>query len=383
MFPLRKFVAPEIVFGLGALELAGQAVTNLGGVRALVVSDPGVVAAGWLEPVLASLTAAGVQCEVYTDVSPNPRAEQAMAGAERFQSAGCDALVALGGGSPMDCAKGIGIVAANRRPVLEFEGVDEIAEPMPPMVCIPTTSGSSADVSQFAIITDADALRKVAIVSKAVVPDISLVDPRTLSTMDPYLTACTALDALTHAIEACVSLGASPLTDLHALEAIKLITSRLGAALADPDALDLRADLMLGSLQAGLAFSNASLGAVHAMAHSLGGRLDLAHGECNALLLEHVVTFNFSEAPEAYARVAEALGLGDASRPARSTCAAIFDHLRALREAVGVRGALGPRGVCAADVPALAKTAMRDACLVTNPRRPNQRDLEVLFEEAL
>ncbi|MCB9649074.1 MAG: iron-containing alcohol dehydrogenase [Deltaproteobacteria bacterium] len=379
---LRKFVAPEIVFGANALDLAGQAVLNLGGLKALVVSDPGVVEAGWTDRVLASLDAAGVEHELFTAVTPNPRAEEVALGAERYRAAGCDALVAVGGGSPMDCAKGIGIVAANRRPVLEFEGVDEVAEPMPPMVCVPTTCGSSADVSQFAIITHRAEQRKIAIVSKAVVPDVSLVDPRCLSTMSRYLAACTALDTLTHAIEALVSLGASALTNLHAMKAIGLLGQRLQEALRGPELTRLD-DLMFASLQAGLAFSNASLGAVHAVAHSLGGKLDLPHGECNALLLEHVVDFNFDAAEDGYRAVAETLGLEVRGQSSARVRSALVGYLRELREALGVSGALEARGVKASDVRDLAATAMRDACLVTNPRRPTPRDLEVVLELAL
>jgi alcohol dehydrogenase len=382
VFPLRKFVAPEVVFGAGALTLAGQAVANLGGLKALVVSDPGVEAAGWVAPVRSSLEAAGIRTALFTAVTPNPRATEVAAGAEVYRATGCDALVAVGGGSAIDCAKGIGIVAANARPVLSFEGIDQVAEPMPPMVCVPTTSGSSADVSQFAIISDLPAQRKVAIVSKAVVPDVALVDPRCLSTMSPYLAACTALDALTHAIEAYVSVGASALTDLHAREAIRLISQHLQDALQGPELGHLDV-LMFASLQAGLAFSNASLGAVHALAHSLGGRLDLPHGECNALLLEHVVAYNFASAEGAYRGVAEAMGIDARGRTTRELQDALVARLQALREAVAVRGALGARGVRRADVVELAASATRDACLVTNPRPASRRDLEVLLEEAL
>ncbi|MBE0598400.1 MAG: iron-containing alcohol dehydrogenase [Desulfuromonadales bacterium] len=380
---LRKFLAPEFVFGVGSRHLVGRQARNLGGRKALVVTDPGVVAAGWTREVCASLEEAGIVYEVFAAVSPNPRAAEVMAGAEIFHATGCDFLVAVGGGSPIDCAKGIGVVSTGQRHILEFQGVDEVREAMPPLICIPTTAGTGADVSQFAIIADPAERVKVAIVSAAVVPNLSLVDPQTLTSMDPYLTACTGLDALTHGIEAFVSSAHSPMTDLHALEAIRLVATHLETAVREPTNQEVRSQLMLGSLHAGLAFSNAILGATHAMAHSLGGYLDLAHGECNALLLDHVAEFNFSAAPERFERIGEALGLDLRGLNAGQRRRAILGRLRGLKQAVGLGRHLRELGVSLGDVGSLSRKALRDACLVTNPRRAGRRDLEVIYEEAL
>jgi alcohol dehydrogenase len=381
---LRKYVAPEFVFGEGALELVGQYARNLGATRVVLVTDPGVIAAGWVSPVVASLGAAAVESAIYSNVTPNPRAEEVMAGAELYHREGCDGIVAVGGGSAIDCAKGIGtVVVEKNRHVLEFEGVDRVSAPMPPTVCIPTTAGTSADVSQFAIIADLHTKRKVAIISKALVPDISLIDPRTLATIDRYLAACTAIDALVHAIEAFVSSGQSPITDTHALEAIRLVYSAMSSLSSGQADFETRRRLMLGSLQAGLAFSNASLGAVHAMAHSLGGALDLPHGECNSILLEHVIEFNFSAAPERYAQIASAMLLPITGVPARRVKKELLTAVRAIKQTLGINATLGQRGVHRSDVRNLAAGAMRDPCLVTNPRIPNQRDLETVYEQAL
>lgn len=283
----------------------------------------------------------------------------------------------------MDCAKGIGIVTSNRHNILEFEGIDRVPVPMPPLVCIPTTAGSSADVSQFAIITSECEKVKISIVSKAVVPDLALIDPITLLTMPSDLTACTALDALTHGIEAYVSVAHSPVTDLHALEAIRLISSNLLGAMRNLDNVEIRTRLMLGSLHAGIAFSNASLGAVHAMAHSLGGLLDKAHGECNAILLERVTAFNFESAAARYREIGEAMGLKLTGMSHREQKARILRNMRDLRMEAGVNRSLGELGVLKEDIPALAGKALKDICMVTNPRRPSRRDVEVIYEEAL
>jgi alcohol dehydrogenase class IV len=382
--PLRKFVIPEIVYGVGAIDLVGQYARIYGARNVLVVTDPGVIAAGWAARVAASLDAAGIRHETFSSVSPNPRAEEVMAGAAFYRASACDVLVAVGGGSPMDCAKGIGIVGTSGRHILEFEGVDQVSTPMPPLVCVPTTAGTSADVSQFAIVTDRQARVKVAIISKAVVPDTAILDPEALTTMDPYLAACTGMDALVHAIEAYVSNANSPLTDLQALDAVRLVGENLLGSIRVPGSLAYREKMMLGSLEAGFAFSNASLGAVHAMAHSLGGLLDLPHGECNALLLEHVVRFNFESAEARYRNVAAALGIGEAQAADAEACrSALCGRIRDLRISAGIKGALAERGVSAGDIPDLAANAMRDACMVTNPRVPGQRDIEEIYEEAI
>jgi alcohol dehydrogenase class IV len=266
---------------------------------------------------------------------------------------------------------------------LELEGVDKVAEPMPPVICVPTTGGTSADVSQFVIVNDLELRTKVAIISKSVVPDVSLVDPETLTTMDPFLTACTGMDALVHAVEAYVSNAHSPLTDVHALQAIRLIYPNLTACLRDPKDVALRGPVMLGSLEAGLAFSNASLGAVHAMAHSLGGYLDLPHGECNAMLLHHVAAFNFPSASERYEQIGAAMGLDMRGMKKSQKRVTVLAAIQRLRDKTGVGATLGSRGVKKGDVADLAKHALLDACLVTNPRRPDRRDLEVIYEEAL
>jgi len=378
---LRKFVAPELVFGLGARFLAGRYAKNFGAKKILVVSDPGIIAAGWLDGILKILEGEELQFEIYSNISPNPKEKEVIEGAKLYKEEECNAIVAIGGGSTIDCAKGIGIVSSNNKNILEFEGVDRVSNPIPPLICIPTT-GSSADVSQFAIIEDQKRKVKIAIISKAVVPDIALIDPITTTTMDEYLTVCTGLDALTHAIEAYVSNASSPITDLHALNAIRLISSNLLKTIDNPDDLGLRGNMMLGSLEAGLAFSNASLGAIHAMAHSLGGFLDLPHGECNAILLDHVIDFNFSEEPVRYQYIGEMMGIDFCGMAEDDKKAAIIQELTYLKESVGINSTLKQIGVKESDIPQLSRNAMEDPCIVTNPRRPKQEDIEEIFRNA-
>ena len=381
-FELRKFVAPEFVFGFDARKLAGRYAKNFGARKVLVVTDAGVKAAGWTDDVIGYLRSEGIEYAVFDAVTSNPKVAEVESGADFYRREGCNAIVAVGGGSPMDCAKGIGIVCANQKSIVVFEGVDQVEFPIPPLICIPTTAGSSADVSQFAIITDTLKRSKFAIISKMVVPDVALIDPLTTTTMDSALTASTGVDALCHAIEAFVSTAHSPITDLHSLQAIALITSSLVRTIHKPDDVLLRGRMMLASLEAGLAFSNASLGAVHAMAHSLGGFLDCAHGECNAILLSHVIAFNFEFAQDRYIEIGRAMGLESGGVPPQKALAALRAELARLTRAAGSSCSLSQLGVSLDDIPGLAERALSDPCIFTNPRQPTLKELEAIYEQA-
>lgn len=380
---LRRFVAPEFMFGIGARFQAGKYARTLGATRVLLVSDPGVMAAGWTKDVENALRVEGVESSIFHALTPNPKDHEVMLGAKTYHETNCQAIVAVGGGSVIDCAKGISIVVENGRDISVYEGVDRVPRPGPPLICIPTTAGTAADVSQFAIISIPARRVKIAVITKAIVPDVSLIDPETTTTMDPFLTACTGMDSLTHAVEAFVSNAHSPITDLHALRAIELIAANVETVAADLLNLEARESMMLGCLEAGLAFSNASLGAVHAMAHSLGGCFDLPHGECNAIILDHVLEYNFAAAGEKYKDIVKALGLEAGTRSPKELKDAIVAEIRRLRTEVGITRVLGEMGVHRTDVPELARNALHDPCILTNPRTTNQRDIEVIYEEAL
>jgi len=380
---IRKFVCPEIVFGNGAIETVANYAKNLALQNVLLVTDPGIVAAGWVEQVIDQLQVADIGFVVFEDVSPNPRMEEVMLGASTYIENECDGIIALGGGSPMDCAKGIGIVCSNGSHIRDFEGVDKVGIPMPPLICVPTTSGSSADVSQFAIITDTERKVKMAIISKAVVPDVAIIDPITLTTMDSYLSACTGIDALVHGIESYVSNAHSCITDPNALRAISRVSQNLEKAIQDPKNLEYRHEMMLGSMEAGLAFSNASLGMVHANAHSLGGLLDLAHGECNALLLDHVVRFNFDSVPNRYRDITRVVTQKEPSQIDGKCCDELTSFIVRLKESVGIFKGLAARGVETSHIRNLATFAYQDACIYTNPKKPAVEEIESVFRAAM
>jgi alcohol dehydrogenase class IV len=377
-FELRKFVAPEFVFGSGARFLLGRYLKNFEAKKVFLVTDPGIVSSGWLDEIIGALESEDYEYEIYSNIKSNPRTEEVMEGARVYESKRCDVIVALGGGSPMDCAKGIGIVTSNKKHINEFEGVDKVSMPSPPLICIPTTAGSSADVSQFAIISDRVRKVKMAIISKKLVPDVALIDPVTTRTLNRYMTVCTAFDILSHAMEAYVSNASSPITDIHSIEAINLFSSNIIPCINDLDNIQFRGNLMLASLHAGLAFSNASLGLVHAMAHSLGGLKDLPHGECNAILLEHVVDFNFSSEPGRYLKIAKTLGFNDLNDKY-----GLINGIVNLKIETGVNRTLKEIGVEEKDIPELAQRAMQDPCIATNPVIPKKIDVEEIFKNAL
>ncbi len=376
LLELRKFVAPEFVFGAGAAELSGRYCHNLGLNHVLLVTDEGVRQTGMVDEVLAHLRKAGISADVFDKVSANPRDFEVMEGVKVFADTGADGIVALGGGSPMDCAKCIGVVASNGGHILDYTGVDRVPIPSPPLVCLPTTSGTAAELSQFAIINNTTTRVKEAIISKTVIPDAALVDPQMTVSMPDYLTACTGLDALTHAIEAWCSNARSHITSENAIVAIQLVGESLRQALDHPGNQEWRARMLLASVYAGLAFSNASLGLVHAMAHALGGLLDLPHGECNALLLEHVIDFNRPaiEARMDYLR-SRVPWLEEGTGSSVDKAIASIHHLR---KDVGVDRSLSE--LERDFLPRLAGAALADPCLVTNPRNPQQEDVIQLYE---
>jgi len=378
---LRKFLAPEIVYGSGALGLAGRHALNLGANKVLIVSDPGVAEHGWTHEVEKSLEEFSLPFVTFLGVTPNPKDYEVMKGVELYRNECCDLIIAVGGGSPMDCAKGIGAVATNNGHITDYEGVDEIDNPAPPLIFIPTTAGTSADVSQFAIITDTSRKVKIAIVSKMAIPDIALVDPMTTVSMPPNLTAETGMDALCHAFEAFVSTAASPLTDMAATSAIRLIFENLHEAYSNPLDLKARDNMMMASLMAGLAFSNASLGLVHAMAHSLGGLQNLPHGECNALLLEKVIDFNYPAASYKYDQLAEPMGIQFTHSDPLYRSSLISEKVAELRKKVGIVQTLSEKGVSSEDLHQLANFAQQDACLATNPRESTPEIIESIYRK--
>jgi len=381
--PLVKFHAPEVVFGLGSLGEAGFSAARLGARRPMVVTDPGVIEAGWCDELLGHLAGSRLTPVVWSDVTPNPKDHEIHAAYERYVEEGCDVLIALGGGSCIDAAKGVAILSGNGGQILDYGGVDLVAKPIPPLLMIPSTSGTGADVSQFCIVTDTARSVKITIMGRALVPDISITDPRLLVTMPEWLNAATGLDALTHGIESFVSLAHNPLADIHALNAVGLVCQNLRTTILRPTEEGARSKMAQASLNAGLAFTNAILGATHAMSHQVGGMLDLPHGVVNGVLLPHVIRFNGAELPERFVPIAQAMGLDVVGAPPDEAVERVAEAVRALGDEVGVPRGLGALGVRAEDIPRLSELTLSDACLTTNPRQTSVEDVMAMFRAAL
>jgi 1,3-propanediol dehydrogenase len=372
---VSKFVIPEVIFGIGTLAEVGGAVRRVGGHRPMLVSDPGVLAAGWVDRALPHLADVRVQSRLWHGLTPNPKDFEVEAAFENYRANGCDALLAIGGGSCIDVAKAVAILSGNGGHILDYEGIDRATRPIPPMVMVPTTGGSGADVSQFCVVTDTERQLKATIGGRALVPEISLTDPELLTTMPPELTAHTGLDALSHAIESCVSEACDFLSKGHAVAAIEAIATYLPRAVQDPLDLDAREAIARASLQAGLAFTNALLGATHAIAHQIGGALDLPHGLLNAILMPHVMRFNAETHASRYVDVARAMGVAvDDLSPAAAAEAAIA-RVEALARSLDIPSGLRALGVDQAEFGRFGANALLDAYITTNPRPVTEDDV--------
>jgi alcohol dehydrogenase class IV len=380
---LLKFHAPEIVFGPGSLAEAGFAAERLGAHRPFVVTDPGLMATGWVDELLGHLSERGLVPTLWHEVTPNPKDHEVAAGFQKYAESGCDVIVAIGGGSCIDAGKGVAVLSGNGGSILDYAGVDQFANPIPPLLMIPSTAGTGADVSQFCVITDTVQSIKATLIGRALVPDISITDPRLLATMPTWLAAATGLDALTHGIEAFVSLGHNSLTDGHALNAVRLVAGNLCRSVSRPNEPELQQRMAQASLEAGLAFTNAILGATHAMSHQVGGLLDAPHGVVNGVLLPHVIRYNAATAPDRFIPLALAAGLNVQGMPAREAAHMLADYVRSLADEVGIPRGLRHLGVGEEDIGHLAMSTLGDACLSTNPRSADRRDVEALFLAAL
>lgn len=379
---VAKFLVPDVIFGAGVLSQVGQAARRQGGVHVLVVSDPGVAEAGWTGEVLRHLADAGVAAELFDGLTPNPKDHEVTAGCAAYTGSGCDVLVAVGGGSSIDAAKAIAVLATAGGAIARYAGVGKVTGPLPPMVMVPTTGGSGSDVSQFCVVTDTSRKLKVTIGARSLVPDISVTDPRALTTVPDDITAYTAIDVLSHAIESYLSKAASFLTDDHALSAIRGVCEHLLPALERPAAVGPREGLARASLRAGMAFSNALLGATHAISHQIGGLTDLPHGLLNAILLPHVMEFNATVAADRLADVAGAMGLRTGLMTSHEAADAVIQTVRAFGGKAGLPATLRELGVDSGQLAEVARNALGDAYIVTNPRQVSEADALAICQAA-
>lgn len=379
-----KFFIPSVnVLGKGAVDDAIGDIKTLGFKRALIVTDKPLVNIGLVGEVAEKLGQNGITSTVFDGVQPNPTVGNVEAGLALLKANQCDFVISLGGGSPHDCAKGIALVATNGGSIKDYEGLDKSTKPQLPLVAINTTAGTASEMTRFCIITDEARHIKMAIVDKHTTPILSVNDPELMLKKPASLTAATGMDALTHAVEAYVSIAANPITDACAIKAIELIQGNLVNAVKQGQDIEAREQMAYAQFLAGMAFNNASLGYVHAMAHQLGGFYDLPHGVCNALLLPHVQEYNAKVVPDRLKDIAKAMGVDVANMTDEQGAAAAIAAIKALSVAVNIPENLTLLGVKAEDIPTLAENALKDACGFTNPKQATHEEICQIFTNAL
>jgi alcohol dehydrogenase len=377
------FIPTVNLMGAGCLKDATDSIQSQGFKKGLIVTDKILSQIGMVKQVQDLLSERDVETVVFDGTQPNPTISNVNDGLTLLTDNDCDFVISLGGGSPHDCAKGIALVASNGGKIADYEGVDQSAKPMLPLIAINTTAGTASEMTRFCIITDEDRHIKMAIVDKHTTPLISVNDPELMLAKPASLTAATGMDALTHAVEAYVSIAATPITDAVAIKAIELIQAHLRAAVENGDDIEAREQMAYAQFMAGMAFNNASLGYVHAMAHQLGGFYDLPHGVCNAILLPHVQRYNAQVCPERLRDVAKAMGVDVEGMTAEQGANAAIDAIVALAKDVGIPAGIKELGAKSDDIPTLADNALKDACGFTNPKQATHEEISAIFEAAM
>jgi len=377
------FIPTVNLMGVGASKELGKQIKALGGKTVLIVTTSDLAKLDITEGIKAAVEAAGAKAIVYDGAQPNPTVDNVDKGLKVYKDKKCDMIISLGGGSSHDCGKGVGILATNGGNIRDYEGVDQMTKAMPPFIAINTTSGTGSEMTRFCIITNPDNNVKMAIVDWRTTPNVAINDPVLTVGMPPALTAATGMDALTHAVEAYVSTIATPVTDSAALMAIKLISENLRNAVANGQNMEARDKMSYAEFLAGMAFNNASLGHVHAMAHQLGGFYDLPHGVCNAILLPYVSEFNIIACPQRYADIAVAMGENIEGLSVRDAADKAIAAMRRLSADVGIPAGLKDLDVKEKDFGVMVGNAMKDACGFTNPRVATAVELTEIYRIAM
>ena len=371
----------RLVHGSGTIARIPEFLPD--GVKVLIVTDKGLRKAGIVDLVASVLNDAAVEYAVFDGVLGNPPARCVHAGHRLYEREGCNAIVAVGGGSPMDVAKMIGVVATNGGRIDLYLGAGKVSEDLPPLLCVPTTYGTGSEVTPFAVLTNPRTHSKDPVISWKTVPQVGILDPDLSVALPISLGAPTGVDALTHAIESYVSLMASPISDGIAMTAIELIGENLRRACANDYELDATECMLIASALGGLAFSQTRLGNVHAMSHAVGGHFGTHHGLANAILLPYVMEFNLPARMEKFAAIADALGQETEGLSDHDAAWLAIEQVRQLNDDLGIPSKLGEVGVKANAIRSMTRGAMASGNIAVNPRKTEAEDIEALFSEAI
>ena len=382
----QRFILNEVsYFGAGSRKELPEVISRMNLHKALVCSDKGLIKVGTTKMVTDVLDAAGFPYDIYSEIKPNPTVTNVKQGVEAFKASGADCIIAIGGGSSMDTAKGIGIVANNPEfsDVVSLEGCAPTKHKSVPIIALPTTAGTGAEVTINYVIIDEERQAKMVCVDPNDIPAVAIVDPELMYSLPKGLTAATGMDALTHAIEGYITKGAWVMSDMYELQAIKMIAENLPLAVDEPTNPKGREAMALAQYIAAQAFSNVGLGLVHGMAHPMGSLHDVPHGVANALLLPTIMEFNMPERIEKFGIIAQHMGVDTTGMTPQQAAQAAVDAVKALSIRVGIPQHLSDLGITAADIPALADQALADVCTPGNPRDVTLDDIKALYTKVL
>lgn len=383
---VRRFILNEVsYFGPGAREVLPQEIARLGYKKAFVATDKDLIKFGVADKVLTVLDAAGIPYDVFSDIKPNPTVANVKAGVAAFAASGADFILTIGGGSSMDTAKAVGIITNNPEfaDVVSLEGVADTKKKSVPIIALPTTAGTAAEVTINYVITDEVNEKKMVCVDPNDIPVMAIVDAELMYTLPKSLTAATGLDALTHAIEGLITKGAWEMSDMFELKAIEMIARHLETAVNEPQNAEARDGMAVAQYIAGMAFSNVGLGVVHGMAHPLGAIFDIPHGVANALLLPTIMAYNMPAALDKYVQIAKAMDVYTAGMSREEAAQAAVDAVKDLSVRVGIPQHLSELGIKAEDLDRLATAAAADVCTPGNPREVNKDIILELYKQVL
>lgn len=382
MTTYRKLYQPaNTLIGAGAINDMPHYVQRIQGEKALVVSDEGLVKIGTVKKVLSVLDNAHIEYILFTDVKPNPTVSIVNAAYEAAAKGNCDYIIGIGGGSPLDVAKAVGILITNGGDIRDYAGANKSARPGLPLIAVNTTAGTGSEVTRDYVITDEEKKTKMLMVDEHCIAFLAINDPLLMTGMPPSLTAATGMDALTHAIEAYVCRSHFSYSDGLALEAIRLVAASLKRAVQDGNNVEARTNMCWAEYMAGLAFSNSGLGLVHAMAHQLGGFYNMPHGVANAILLPYVMDYNSSKCKDRFAAIASALGINISNMTCDQASRAAIRFILSLSAAIGIPS-LKSLGFQLKDIMTLSINTTHDAAFPDNPKEAFITDIQDIFLRA-
>ena len=380
----RMILNETSYFGAGSRKVIAEEVAKRGYKKALIVTDKDLIKFGVADQVIAVLKDANIPYEIFDEVKPNPTVKNVKAGIAAFQAAGADFMIAIGGGSSMDTSKAIGIIINTPEfsDVVSLEGVANTKKKSVPVIALPTTAGTAAEVTINYVITDEENVKKMVCVDPNDIPTLAIIDPELMLSMPRGLTASTGMDALTHAIEGLITLGAWEMSDMFETKAIEMIAKWLPKAVENPSDIEARDGMAAAQYIAGMAFSNVGLGLVHGMAHPLGAYYDIPHGVANALLLPFVMEYNKEAAKAKYRTIAEAMGVDTSSMSDDEAADAAVKAVKDLAIRVRIPQHLSEIGVPESGLPTLAQAAFNDVCTPGNPRQTNVEEILAIYKKA-